>query len=379
VRLEAAAPPAVLAAVRAPFEALAAEPLNTPITLPLSLFLDIAGEALRDRLFIVQEAGGEEACLRPDFTLGAMQAHLASGAASGRYRYEGLAFRLAPGGSTRAEQFLQIGLEAYETAEPAAADAAMAALAWGSSLAGGRQDLTLHLGDISLFGAFLGALDVPDPVAVRIKRAVSNPWRLRRELADATEGPTEEPDRRRRLTDLLAGLSEPDAVSILEDIWALAGVESVGGRSAGQIVHRLLVRAELEAAPRLTPDQSGMIARFLAIDDAPAAALEAVTRLAGARGSALATALKAWDLRLTALADHGVPPDRLRLSTAFGRSFAYYDGMVFEVRSAALGDDQPVAAGGRYDGLASRLGQPLATGAVGCMVRPGRAWREAAP
>jgi ATP phosphoribosyltransferase regulatory subunit len=47
--------------------------------------------------------------------------------------------------------------------------------------------------------------------------------------------------------------------------------------------------------------------------------------------------------------------------------------MLFEVRSAALGDDQPVAAGGRYDGLPARLGGK-ATTAVGCMVRPGRAF-----
>ena len=69
----------------------------------------------------------------------------------------------------------------------------------------------------------------------------------------------------------------------------------------------------------------------------------------------------------------GIPEGALRFSAAFGRSFGYYDGVLFEVRSAALGEDQPVAAGGRYDGLAARLGARLPTGAVGCMVRPGRA------
>jgi len=68
----------------------------------------------------------------------------------------------------------------------------------------------------------------------------------------------------------------------------------------------------------------------------------------------------------------------MRLSTAFGRDFGYYDGVLFEVRSTALGDHRPVAAGGRYDSLFGRLGASLACGAVGCMVRPGRAWREGA-
>ena len=59
--------------------------------------------------------------------------------------------------------------------------------------------------------------------------------------------------------------------------------------------------------------------------------------------------------------------------------FAYYDGLVFEVLSAGLGPDRPVAAGGRYDGLPARLsGSATAAGsALGGMVLPGRALAEA--
>jgi ATP phosphoribosyltransferase regulatory subunit len=73
----------------------------------------------------------------------------------------------------------------------------------------------------------------------------------------------------------------------------------------------------------------------------------------------------------------------MRLATGFGRAFGYYDGFLFEVRSAALGPDQPVAAGGRYDSLLTRLAAQSGGlraakaglgGAVGCMVRPWRAW-----
>ena len=66
--------------------------------------------------------------------------------------------------------------------------------------------------------------------------------------------------------------------------------------------------------------------------------------------------------------------ERMMLATAFARPFSYYDGVFFEVVSAALGAEAPVAAGGRYDGLPARLGSPRATGAVGCMVRPDRAF-----
>jgi ATP phosphoribosyltransferase regulatory subunit len=250
----------------------------------------------------------------------------------------------------------------------------MASLAWRAAGAGGRDDLTLLMGDVALFGAFLAALEVADPLAARLCAAFSRPWRLARELDLALE---EEPkETLSSLAELLRGLTEAGAAGVLEEIWGLAGIDPVGGRSAGEIVHRLGRRVTAGDAPRLTASEGDMIRRYLAVSDEPRAALAAVADLAGGT-RALASVLEAWERRLAALAD--VPASRLRLATAFARGFGYYDGVLFEVRSEALGEDQPVAAGGRYDSLPARLGTPLPTGAVGCMVRPGRAWRNSEP
>jgi len=342
---------------------------------PLGLILDLAGEAMRERLILVQADGGAEAALRPDFTIPAARAHIDSGKVGGRYHYEGRAFRAQPRGQEDFEEFLQIGLEVFEVRDAPEADAEIAALAWRAAAAGGREDLTLHLGDVGLFAAFLSAIGLAEPLAARIRRAFASPRRLRDELERAGNGkraamaPAGE-----RLAGVLSGLPEADAVAVLEDLWALAGVEPAGGRSAAEIVHRLAERAAAARAPELNADQAALIGRFLAISDAPAAALDAVARLAGPVSGKLETALKGWTRRLDALEDEGAPPERMRLSTAFGRDFGYYDGMLFEVRSEALGFGRPVAAGGRYDSLPGRLGATLASGAVGCMVRPGRAF-----
>ncbi|HMP63012.1 MAG TPA: ATP phosphoribosyltransferase regulatory subunit, partial [Phenylobacterium sp.] len=68
MRVEPSIPADVLAAVRRPFEAVAATPVDVPLVQPLGLALDLVGEALRARLFLVQAEGGPEYCLRPDFT-----------------------------------------------------------------------------------------------------------------------------------------------------------------------------------------------------------------------------------------------------------------------------------------------------------------------
>jgi ATP phosphoribosyltransferase regulatory subunit len=64
----------------------------------------------------------------------------------------------------------------------------------------------------------------------------------------------------------------------------------------------------------------------------------------------------------------------MHFAPALGHAFDYYDGLTFEVRSTALGDGRPVASGGRYDGLLARLGGPADARAVGCVVRPWRAF-----
>jgi ATP phosphoribosyltransferase regulatory subunit len=380
VRLEAPVPAKVREAIQAPLRESLVHVLDAPILQPLGLLLDLAGETLRERLFVVQTAdGGPEQCLRPDFTIPALRAHIASGRPEGRYFYSGHAFRVAPFGSTRAEEFPQFGLEAFEGGDASHADGEMAALAWRSACAGGRGDLTLVLGDVGLFGIVVDALELAAPLSARLKRAFSSPRRLQAELDAAVNGAAPAARGGERLAHLLAQLPEPEAVMVLEEIWALAGIEPVGGRSAAEIAHRLGERTALAHTGRLTAAQAGLFRAFLGIAGEPDAALEAVSRLVGPASERLSAAREGWARRVGTMVEAGVPADRLRFSAAFGRAFGYYDGMVFEVRSADLGPEQPVAAGGRYDSLPSRLGAALPTGSVGCMVRPGRAWAESRP
>ena len=382
MRLEPSLPPDALATIRAPFLEAGAELLDAPTVQPLGQLLDLAGEALRERLFILQSEGVEETCLRPDFTLPAVRAHIASGRTAGRYYYEGHAFRVARAGLPRAEEFLQIGIETFASeaigiGDIAAADAEIAALAWRSAAAGGRKDLKLIFGDVSLFSAFLESHQIPLPLRGRLERAFANPRRLRAELAAADD--PEPPKPGDRLAILLGDVSESEAAAALEEIWRLSGIAPVGGRSAVEIVHRLRERAAIATAPHLTAIDAEPIRRFLAVSEQPQAALRTIGDLAGRHDRRLRDGLEAWGRRLQMLEAQGTPMSAITLSAAFGRDFGYYDGVLFEVRSTALGDDAPVAAGGRYDGLPARLGASLPVAAVGCMVRPGRAWCGAAP
>jgi ATP phosphoribosyltransferase regulatory subunit len=377
VRLERSLPAEALDAIRAPFLAAGATPTDAPVLQPLGLLLDLAGEAMRSRLFVVSGDAGEEACLRPDFTVAIARTHLERGEGEGRYFYEGKAFRVAPRGSDRAEEFLQIGIEAFEAGDPVAADAEIAALAWASAAAGGRSDLTLLLGDVGLFGAFVDSLGLTPPLGARLKRAFTKPRQLKIELDGGSSALGQAAgEEKSRIAALLAGLPEAEASAVLQELWSLAGIEPVGGRRPAEIAHRLVERAQAVQAGKLSSGEADAVRAFLAVSDRPGAALDAISALGGRERGALDAALDGWRRRQAGMVARGVPEDRMTLAAAFGRAFGYYDGFLFEVRSDALDEERPVAAGGRYDGLPARLAAEHTnkTGAVGCMVRPARAY-----
>ena len=69
----------------------------------------------------------------------------------------------------------------------------------------------------------------------------------------------------------------------------------------------------------------------------------------------LAPAIDLFETRTGFLAARGIDLKRVRFSTAFGRGFDYYTGFVFELTDPKRTGD-PLVAGGRYDGLFTRLG-----------------------
>ena len=301
-----------------------------------------------------------------------VQAHIDSRKPEGRFLYEGKAFVASASG---AMEHRQIGAELFGAgADPASDDATIAILAWTASKAGGRNDLSLQLGDVGLFRAFLGALRLPEPAIVRLVRALPSSGGVRRELdrAASSEAPANGGG---KLASILAGLPESEAATMLEELWRLAGIQPVGGRSPAEIVNRLALRAEAARNPPLSPAEVDLIGRYLALTGAPHLVLEQAEALAAEGGGDLSSAVATSVRRLKAMEAGGVPLSAMTLTTGFARAFGYYDGLLFEVRSAALGAEHPVAGGGRYDGLPARLGGMA--GAVGCMVRPARAWSGA--
>jgi ATP phosphoribosyltransferase regulatory subunit len=111
-----------------------------------------------------------------------------------------------------------------------------------------------------------------------------------------------------------------------------------------------------------------LIERFLAIAGDPDEAAAKLRAFANDTKLKLDAALDLFDSRTGFLAARGIDVGRIRFSTAFGRGLDYYTGFVFELHDAGGGENGPAVAGGRYDGLLSRLGSPVSIPAVGFAV-----------
>jgi ATP phosphoribosyltransferase regulatory subunit len=108
-----------------------------------------------------------------------------------------------------------------------------------------------------------------------------------------------------------------------------------------------------------------LLEQFLAIAGSPQQAAAQLRTFAQPAGSAFDRALDLFESRSGFLAARGIDVGRIRFSTAFGRGVDYYTGVVFELHDPLDRIKGQLVAGGRYDGLLTRLGSMTPIPAVG--------------
>jgi ATP phosphoribosyltransferase regulatory subunit len=364
--IAAQAPDARAEALVASYERAGYRRLAPAILQPAEPFLDLSGEDIRKRMYLTLDPEGREFCLRPDLTIPVSRDYLASDAA-GRpagYCYLGPVFRHRSDG---ASEFLQAGIESFGRTDTAATDAEMLALALEATSRYGVTAPDIRMGDVGLFTALVAALDLAPAWKRRLvkdfNRKTSLAHDLERLSLTAANG-------RPEYQGVLAALAAADAEgahALVTDLLSIAGITAVGGRSVGEIADRFLEQAALGAATSLPRETCQVIEKFLGVGGTPDDVAETLRALAAEASISLDPALDLLESRTGFLAARGVDVERIAFSTAFGRGVDYYTGFVFELHEAG-GANGPLAAGGRYDGLLTRLGAKAPIPAVGFAV-----------
>ncbi len=335
-------------------------PTDTPVLGPASVFLDFSGEEIRAALFLTSDEAGRELCLRPEYTIPVCRAYLASEAAGhpASFSYCGPVFRSRSGASG---ETIQAGLESFGRPDTAAADAEVLALAVAGVGDLGLRSAAVRMGDAGLLDRVLEALDISASWRRRIRRGLDRGASLDAVVANGAVRATDH-------SGVLAALSGADragARALVEDLLAIAGIDTVGGRSAAEIADRFMTQVADRAAGGFGGEQRRALERFLAIAGHPD---EVAPRLRGFAADLrldLAEALDLFEERADFLAVHEFGGHELAFEAGFARP-GYYTGFVFEARPA--GGRDVVVTGGRYDGLARALGWDAPVAAVGASV-----------
>ncbi len=329
---------------------------------PAEPFLDLSGEDMRKSLYLTTDAGGEELCLRPDLTIPVARNYLASHRAGqpAGFSYLGPVFRYRAG---HPSEFLQAGIESFGRNDHPAADAEMLALAIEATAAAGVDEIDIRTGDVALFNALIDALDLYPVWRRRLIKDFNRKVTLEQDLERLAVASAATRNEYEGVLAALAGSDRNAALALVTDLMSIAGASAVGGRTVAEIADRFLEQSTLKggALPR---EALNLIKRFLAIGGSPTESVKQLRTLAADARLDIGAAIDALEARLGFMAKRGIDIGRVRFATAFGRGLDYYTGFEFELHRKDNGDE-PLVAGGRYDGLLSQLGAAEPIAAVG--------------
>ncbi|RMA43854.1 ATP phosphoribosyltransferase regulatory subunit [Rhodophyticola porphyridii] len=345
------------ARLQAFFSASGAVPVEADLLQSAETLLDLYGEDIRARAYTTHDPDRGELMLRPDFTVPVVQMHMANGAEPARYTYLGEVFRKQQADSRRASEYLQVGYEVFDRANPAAADAEVFALFSEVLSPLGLAPVT---GDIGILLAAVDSLSTTERRKRALRRHIWRPRRFR-VLLDRFTGRKPAPLGRAALLER--------AETGLEALIASGG-PMIGLRGPDEIERRIRHLQEDAAAEPIGTAEAEVLDVILSLRETLNNAHEQLRDIAvDLPGMSHAVARMAR--RMDALDQAGVDVAGLPFEASYGRTnMEYYDGFVFGFLAEGQPRLPPVATGGRYDALCRMLGGGREIPAVGGVIRP---------
>lgn len=342
-------------------------------------FLNRSGEDIRRQMYIFPDPGGREVCLRPELTIPVCRAYLRETQSSAprranllereaRLSYFGPAFTYESASEGRYRQFYQAGAEFIGAQSREAADAEVLAAALDCLDATGLKQAAVEIGDVDIRNAFIDNLPISDRSKTRIRRIAlrnqKNPSAssaLARQTADSPEHGNDFG----ALASLLASVEPGKAELLIREVFALADVRHVGGRTPEEIVERLTSRTAQQSEP-ISAELIDGVMQLLNIRAEPEAAFKTIRDHFRKFGiSAIDPVLDRCDKRLRYITAYGSAPAAIQFNVGLRRGLEYYTGFMFEIFAKNAAQAGHVCGGGRYDNLLEGLGAGASIPAVG--------------
>ena len=307
-----------------------------------------SGENFRKLLLTFEDDTGKSMCLRPDLTVASCIKYLKENSkATSRIFYSGQAYRRS---SNPKEKIIndQLGIEIIGSKKKTIDDEKVLKTILKSIDKTKIGNITIKVGDVSLFEKLIESLRIPERWKMRLKRHF---WR---------------PQYFEDLLNRLETNSDVDPVAIdldnkkFSEMKNLDQNREIANRRVSEILSRFDRKMKDPRSFSENKEIVKIIREFLKIN----CSIDKIKKI-------LKDFIKKYKLSknilsdLTAIKNLSKISYKTIFSTNFGRDIEYYTGMVFEIYNSSK---KEVARGGRYDGLLKSLGSKKNISAVGAAI-----------
>ncbi len=350
--------------------------IDPPILESSSPFLNRSGEEIRRQMYIFPDPAGREVCLRPELTIPVCRAYLRqlqsaaqttenSPSRETRLCYFGPVFTYEPAGEGRYRQSYQAGAELIGAQAREAADAEILAAALDALQAAGLGETLVEIGDVDIRNAFIEQLPISESSKTRIRRIALRNQRGTRVTGGGIAANSTASHEFSELASLLATVEPAKAELLIREVFALADVRHVGGRTPEEIIERLTSRTAQQAEP-ISAEMIQAVMALLNIRDKPEAAFKAIREhFREFRLGSIEPVLERCQRRLRYIGAYRQSGAALQFNVGLRRGLEYYTGFLFEIFQKSSASNGHVCGGGRYDNLLEGLGANRAIPAVG--------------
>ena len=317
------------------------------VLLDSDYIIERSGENFRKIMLTFEDETGKSMCLRPDLTVASCIKYLKDNSkANSKIYYSGQAYRRSK--SLKKVVNYQLGLEIFDSKNKSLDDLKVLKTITYSINKIKIKNISIKVGDVSLFKQLINSLKIPERWRMRLKRHF---WRPQYFL------------------DLLNRLEtnsdiDPSTVEIdKQKFFEMKNTDQkkeVANRKVSEIISRFDRKIN---DPRLFEENIKtvkIIKDFLNIN----CTLDKLEKT-------LDNFIKKNKLNKSVFKDLSSLKNLSRLntkitfSTNFGRDIEYYSGIVFEIYNSSK---KEIARGGRYDGLLKSLGSKKNISAVGAAI-----------
>ena len=307
-----------------------------------------SGENFRKLMLTFEDDAGKSICLRPDLTVASCIKYLKENSkTTSKIFYSGQAYRRS---SNPKEKIIndQLGIEIIGSKKKVIDDEKVLKTILKSIDKTKIGNITIKVGDVSLFEKLIESLRIPERWKMRLKRHF---WR---------------PQYFEDLLNRLETNSDVDPVAIdldnkkFSEMKNLDQNREIANRRVSEILSRFDRKMKDPRSFSENKEIVKIIREFLKIN----CSIDKIKKI-------LKDFIKKYKLSknilsdLTAIKNLSKISYKTIFSTNFGRDIEYYTGMVFEIYNSSK---KEVARGGRYDGLLKSLGSKKNISAVGAAI-----------